>query len=266
MVRESLKEIEQTGDIYYFGKHMKKLRLSCFIGLVVCFVSLNLSGQNATVKNSKFIVEPSLPWSQRMAETVMYDFPEVWKMEEAKEVKWAYTKGLLCSSFLDLWKETGNRIYFNYVKAYADALIDKNGTIRGYKTEDYNLDQINAGKMLFVLYAETKELRYETALKTLRRQFDNQPRTTEGGFWHKKVYPHQMWLDGVYMGAPFYAHYGKQYNEPKSIDDAIHWIILMEKKSRDPKTGLLYHAWDESKEQKGAETSIIPQPPVDLRN
>lgn len=231
---------------------MKRFRLSLFIGLVVCSVSLNLSGQKPIVKKSDYVVSPTLPWSQKMAETILHDYPEVWQIEGGKGVKWAYTNGLLCSSFLDLWKTTGNRAYFNYVKAYADALIKENGIIHGYKIEDYNIDQINAGKMLFELYAETKDQRYEIALKTLRKQFDNHPRTLEGGFWHKKVYPHQMWLDGIYMGAPFYANYGKQYNEPKSIDEAINWVILMEKKSRDPKTGLLYHAWDESKEQQWA--------------
>jgi unsaturated rhamnogalacturonyl hydrolase len=231
---------------------MKRFRLSLFIGLVVCCFSFNLAGQKTIVKKSDDVVSPTLPWSQRMAETILHDYPEVWQIEGGKEVKWAYTYGLLCSSFLDLWKTTGNRTYFNYVKAYADALINENGVIHGYKIEDYNIDQINAGKMLFELYAETKDQRYEIALKTLRKQFDNHPRTLEGGFWHKKIYPHQMWLDGIYMGAPFYTHYGKQYNEPKNIDEAINWVILMEKKSRDPKTGLLYHAWDESKEQKWA--------------
>ena len=239
---------------------MKIIRLSLFIGFAINFISLIASGQNQTVKNTEYIVDPSLPWSQRMAETIMYYFPQVWQMEEGKAIKWAYTKGLACDAFLSLWKATGNRAYFNYAKAYADTMINKDGVIYGYKISDYNIDNINPGKMLFELYAETKDYRYETALKTLRRQFDNHPRTTEGGFWHKKVYPHQMWLDGLYMGAPFYAHYGKQYNEPGSIDDAIKWVILMEKKSRDSETGLLYHAWDESKGQKWADknTGLSP--------
>ena len=239
---------------------MKLLRLSFFVGLLVCCVSYHVSGQKTDIKKVNCLIEPSLPWSQRMANSIICDYPEVWKMEESEKIKWAYTKGLACDAFLSLWKSTGNRVYFNYAKAYADTLIDKNGVIYGYKMEDYNMDNINSGKMLFDLYAETKDPRYETALKTLRKQFDNHPRTTEGGFWHKKVYPHQMWLDGVYMGAPFYVHYGKVYKEPKCIDDAINWVVLMEKKSRDPKTGLLYHAWDESKEQKWAnkETGQAP--------
>ncbi len=239
---------------------MKIVRILFFTVLVICCNSFLIFGQKAVVKGSKYLVNPTLPWSERMARTILYDFPGVWQMEGGKEVKWAYTKGLACSAFLELWKKTGNRTYFEYPKAYADTLISEKGIIRGYKMEDYNIDQINAGKMLFDLYAETRDQRYETALRTLRRQFDHHPRTKEGGLWHKKVYPHQMWLDGLYMGAPFYARYGKQYNEPQSIDDAMNWVILMEKKSRDPKTGLLYHAWDESKEQRWAnkETGLSP--------
>jgi len=232
---------------------MKQLKISFLVGVIAGFAVLNLSAQKVTVKKT-------LPWSQRMAETIMIDYPEIWKMEGGEKIKWSYTKGLACDAFLALWKATGNQAYFNYAKAYADTMINKDGVIYGYKIEDYNIDNINPGKMLFELYAETKDQRYETVLKTLRRQFDNHPRTTEGGFWHKKVYPHQMWLDGLYMGAPFYAHYGKQYKEPKCIDEAIDWVILMEKKSRDPKTGLLYHAWDEAKQQKWAdkETGLSP--------
>lgn len=239
---------------------MKLLRFSFIIGLLISGVSFSLCGQKKDVIKSNCLIESSLPWSQRVAKTIMCDYPEVWKMEESEKIKWAYTKGLACDAFLALWKVTGNRAYFNYAKAYADTMIDKSGVVYGYKMEDYNIDNINPGKMLFDLFAETKDPRYETVLKTLRRQFENHPRTTEGGFWHKKVYPHQMWLDGVYMGAPFYAHYGKVYKEPKCIDDAVNWVVLMEKKSRDPKTGLLYHAWDESKEQKWAnnETGQAP--------
>ena len=239
---------------------MKLLRLASLILFLLSFISCYDSGQKETSSKSKYVVDISLPWSQRMAETIMFDFPEVWQMEKGKEFKWAYTKGLVCSAFLELWKATGNRNYFKYAKAYADTMINENGIIYKYKMEDYNIDNINPGKMLFELYAETKDQRYEIALKTLRRQLVNHPRTKAGGFWHKKRYPHQMWLDGLYMGAPFYARYGKLYNEPESVDEAVKWIILMEEKARDSKTGLLYHAWDESREQRWAnkETGLAP--------
>jgi unsaturated rhamnogalacturonyl hydrolase len=182
----------------------------------------------------------------------MHDYPEMWRMEDAEKIKWSYTKGLMSEAFLALWKETGDSAYFNYARAYADTMINAEGEIFGYKMEDYNIDNINPGKMLFELYAETGDPRYETAIHTLRRQLVNHPRTEAGGFWHKKRYPHQMWLDGLYMGSVFYARYGVEYNEPEDLFDAASWIILMEEKARDPKSGLLYHAWDESKEQQWA--------------
>jgi len=222
------------------------------IGLSICILACNDSSQETDNSNNN-LVSQSLPWSQRMAETIMLDSPEVWQMGNGKRKKWTYTSGLACDAFLALWQETGNQTYFNYAKSYADTMINENGMIYGYKMDDYNIDKINPGKMLFELHAETKDKRYETALKTLRKQLVNHPRTKAGGFWHKKRYPHQMWLDGLYMGAPFYARYGKQYNEPESVNEAVDWIILMERKSRDTKTGLLYHAWDESKEQRWAD-------------
>ena len=109
-------------------------------------------------------------------------------------------------------------------------MINDEGVIYGYKMEDYNIDKINPGKMLFELYSETRDPRYEIALQTLRQQLTHHPRTEAGGFWHKQRYPHQMWLDGLYMGGPFYARYGKEYNEPQSVDEAVQWIIVMEQK------------------------------------
>ena len=134
------------------------------------------------------------------------------------------------------------------MKDYADTLIDNNGIIKGYKKEDYNIDKINSGKMLFHLYKRTGDNRYKIAMDTLRDQLRGHPRTKIGGFWHKKRYTHQMWLDGLYMGGPFYAQYAKEFNEPESFDEIALWYMNMEKVTRDTETGLLYHGWDESKE------------------
>lgn len=239
---------------------MNRIHFSIAIGLLLSVFCFESCKQQPAEENSKSTISADLPWSQRMAETIMKDFPDVWRMEEAEDIKWAYTKGLACDAFIALWKESGENRYFDYAKAYADTMIDDEGTIYGYKMEDFNIDKINSGKMLFELYAETKDPRYEIALKTLRLQLYNHPRTEAGGFWHKKRYPHQMWLDGLYMGGVFYTRYGLEYNEPQSVDEAVDWIILMEEKSRDPETGLLYHAWDESGEQLWAdkETGLSP--------
>jgi unsaturated rhamnogalacturonyl hydrolase len=233
---------------------MKQKRIpivATFAMLLVLFIAACSQTQN---KGSKDAAETAGNWSLRMAGTIMKDYPELWRMEEAEKIKWAYAKGLMCDAFIALWKETGNKVYFEYAQAYADTMIDKSGMIYGYKMEDYNIDKINPGKMLFSLLEETGDLRYETAIHTLRRQLAEHPRTEAGGFWHKKRYPHQMWLDGLYMGSVFYARYGKEYNEPGNLVDAANWIILMEEKARDPETGLLHHAWDESREQQWADS------------
>jgi len=231
---------------------MKRTRITTITGIIFLTIGLLLSCGQRPQKESVYAIDPSLNWSARIAETIMHDSPEMWRLEEAEKIKWAYTKGLLCDAYLDLWNETGNESYFNYARAYADTMIDKHGVIYGYKMEDFNIDKINPGKMLFRLFEETGDQRYETVIHTLRKQLVDHPRTEAGGFWHKKRYPHQMWLDGLYMGSVFYARYGKQYNEPENLMDAANWIILMEEKARNPETGLLHHAWDESREQQWA--------------
>ena len=226
------------------------LSLACFESCV----------QQPGKQESKTTFPADVPWSQRMAETIMHDFPELWRTEEEDRIKWAYTKGLAGDAYIALWKETGDPRYFNYAMAWADTMINDEGVIYGYTMEKFNIDNINPGKLLFELYENTGDPRYEITIKTLRNQLVNHPRTEAGGFWHKKRYPHQMWLDGLYMGGVFYARYGVKYNEPQSVDEAVHWITLMEEKSRDPETGLLYHAWDESREQLWAdkETGLSP--------
>jgi len=239
---------------------MKRIHFNLLLGLLLCCTGFQSCNRQPAQKKSPLALDTELPWSQRMAETIMHDFPELWRTEEADAIKWAYTKGLACDAFIALWKQSGDSRYFDYAKAWADTMINDEGIIYGYEMEAYNIDKINPGKMLFELYTETKDPRYETALKTLRKQLVNHPRTEAGGFWHKERYPHQMWLDGLYMGGVFYTRYGIDYNEPESVDEAVHWIILMEEKSRDPESGLLYHAWDESGEQHWAdkETGLSP--------
>jgi unsaturated rhamnogalacturonyl hydrolase len=178
--------------------------------------------------------------------------------------KWNYDTGLGLRGFLAVWQKTHDVRYFQYVKRTIDGLIDAEGAIKGYQLDDYNLDQVNAGKVLFTLleYAtEAKDqVRYKKALAQLRAQLATQPRTKEGGFWHKKVYPSQMWLDGVYMSSPFLAEYAATFHEPGLFDEVAKQILLVEKHTRDTKSGLLFHGWDESKAQKWAnpETGASP--------
>jgi len=188
-----------------------------------------------------------------MGETLIKDFPDLWTIESPERVRWTYTLGLVSSAMLDLWEYTGEQKYFDYVEFFADSVVTDRGEIRTYKLEDYNIDQINSGKMLLRLYEITGKPKYRIAADTLRAQLDRHPQTKIGGFWHKQIYPHQMWLDGLYMGGPFLAQYAATFGKPEDFDLVVKWFVNMEKVSRDPETGLLYHGWDESGQQQWAD-------------
>ncbi|HXH90240.1 MAG TPA: glycoside hydrolase family 88 protein, partial [Thermoanaerobaculia bacterium] len=191
-------------------------------------------------------------WSSRMAESVMKRTPDPLLLDSDKP-KWDYTQGLVLKAMFDLAQRTGDERYRKYATAWYDGMIDADGTIHGYRLDEYSLDRINPGKPLFALYEKTHDEKYRKAIETLRRQLREQPRNADGGFWHKKRYPHQMWLDGLYMAAPFLAQYGKVFHEPAAFDDVITQFVLMEKHARDESTGLLTHGWDESRLQKWAD-------------
>lgn len=193
-----------------------------------------------------------VPWSVRMADSDMIRNPKASLLDFAPEPRWNYTNGLVCTALEQVWKKTGDEKYYNYIKAYADEMITSDGTIKGYKPDEYNIDKVNSGKFLFAVYERTKDAKYEKAIRLLRDQMRTHPRTSEGGFWHKKIYPHQMWLDGLYMGSPFLAQYAKVFNEPATFDDVAMQITLVDKHTYDEKTGLFYHAWDESRTQRWA--------------
>jgi len=199
-----------------------------------------------------FAQTPAKPRYVQMADSVIARAPNPLILDSA-EPKWEYTHGLVLKSVFAVGEKTGDPRYFDYAKRYYDEMIGADGSIRTYVLEEYNIDRINPGKALFSLYEKTKEEKYLKALQLLRRQMKEHPRTKEGGFWHKKRYPWQMWLDGLYMGSPFLAQYARVFDEPALLDDVANQFVWMEKHARDPKTGLLYHGWDESREQKWAD-------------
>ncbi|OHD79150.1 MAG: hypothetical protein A3J97_01245 [Spirochaetes bacterium RIFOXYC1_FULL_54_7] len=173
----------------------------------------------------------------------------VMRRYQPRDFRWHYEDGLVLQSIYKLGRTHDCRDYLDWVQSMMDARIREDGSIDSYREEDYNLDQINPGKLLFELYQGTGELKYRIALETLRGQLRNQPRTASGGFWHKKIYPHQMWLDGLYMQGPFYARYAREFGSSEDWNDLLSQLVLVEKHTRDPRTGLLHHAWDESRKQ-----------------
>ena len=196
----------------------------------------------------------------KMADSEMKQFPEPWTVDYNPKPVWNYTQGLVAQAMIQVWKAGNNKAYYTYAKEYADKFIDSKGNISGYKIEEYNIDCVNSGKFLFDLFEKTKDERYRKAIILLRNQLKTQPRTSEGGFWHKQRYPNQMWLDGLYMGGPFYAQYAVAFNEPAIFDDVVNQFVIIHKHTFNPEIGLNYHGWDESKTQKWAnpETGCSP--------
>ncbi len=185
-------------------------------------------------------------WSRRTADVVMRRLPVVAE-------RWDYQWGVLLKGIEDVWRATGDARYFEYIKSNFDLFVGPDGSIATYKKDDYNIDFINPGKLLFALHRETRDERYRRAIETLRAQLRAQPRTPSGGFWHKQVYPVQMWLDGIYMGSPFLAQYAATFDEPDAFADVVHQIALIFEHTRDPQSGLLYHGWAESRSEAWAD-------------
>ncbi|KAA6336997.1 Unsaturated rhamnogalacturonyl hydrolase YteR [termite gut metagenome] len=204
--------------------------------------------------------ENSKPYSVWMAESEIQRNPELWKVDFVNTPKWDYTQGLIALSMVSVSEASGNLRFFEYAKAFADTFIDSEGRIMTYKVSDYNLDRLNGGKFLWKLYHRTQEEKYYKAIVHLREQLDTQPRTVEGGFWHKKIYPCQMWLDGLYMGGPFYAQCASEFDIPSDFDDVTNQFTLIYRRTYDVRTGLNFHGWDESREQAWAdkETGCSP--------
>jgi unsaturated rhamnogalacturonyl hydrolase len=202
----------------------------------------------------------AVPLSERMASTVMMMWKDSLATDPDKPEKWSYEQGVLLKGIEGVWLDTGDGRYFRYIQHITDRFINEDGTIRTYKLEDYNIDNLLPGRNLLLLYKVTGQEKYRKAAALLREQLRTHPRTSEGGFWHKKVYPTQMWLDGLYMGEPFYAEYAATFHDTAAFDDIAKQFILMERHTRDSKTGLLYHGWDESRKQRWADPAMGHSP------
>lgn len=219
-------------------KSISKLTVAALIGII------SLQSQKAHAAS-----EPKV--SEEIAKTIMSKWP--YPIEnESRRIKWTYETGVFLEGIKDVWQSTAKKEYFDYLQKAMDTYVDESGNIKTYKKEDYNIDNIKTGRTLLLLYRVTGKQKYFKAAAKLKEQLDDQPRTKAGSFWHKKIYPHQVWLDGLYMGMPFYTEWASMFNDTKIYEDVANQFVHIEKEARDPKTGLIYHAWDESREQKWA--------------
>ena len=201
-------------------------------------------------------IDTNLPMAVRMSRSEMLRHPDYKTIDGNTKLKWNYTHGLLCQAIFAAYDYYhGDTLdcsdLYTYAKGYYEATINSQGTIYNYKERNYSLDHVNPGKNLFRLYEETGDARYLTAMKTLRKQLKNQPRTSDDGFWHKQNYPYQMWLDGLYMGTPYYARYARDFEDDPaaSYADVIKQFNLVAQHTLDDHSGLYRHGWDEKRAQ-----------------
>ncbi len=202
--------------------------------------------------------DAAIAWSRKLADTQL----KLWgdhlvrgnfDQDIRNYARWSYTTGLLCQAYDDLGLATSDPKYTDQAYRIIDSYVNEAGEIAGYQIDRYNIDQVNSGKMVLRLYDRTGLEKFKIAADTLREQLVGHPRTSEGGFWHKQIYPYQLWLDGVYMGMPFLAGWEVMFNQGKGVSEAVHEFELVRKYCKDPKTGLYYHAWDEKAEQYWAD-------------
>ncbi len=202
------------------------------------------------------------PYSVQMAESFMTWHKDSITVKPNKPAAWDYEQGLALKALEKVWYRTGDGKYFEYIRKDIDRYVQKDGSIRTYAYNDFNLDNIPTGRALLMLAQQTQpdKEKYIKAAHLLWKQIENQPKTKEGGYWHKQRYPYQMWLDGLFMCEPFAAEYSRLFNKPEHFDDIARQFALIEKYAVDEQTGLVYHGYDESREQKWADkkTGLSP--------
>lgn len=223
-----------------------KSRNLVILVLIVIGLSAAAFGQTPTV-------------SEQLADTAMN---RIWvdaRNQPGIPPRWNYEQGVILKAIEQMWYSTGDAKYFRHIQKGMDHWIDENGNHRDYHLEEYNIDHVTPATAMLTLFRATGNEKYRKMVEMFRSQLKTHPRTNEGGFWHKKIYPYQMWLDGLYMGQPFFAEYSSVFGED-NWNDIANQFVWMEKHSRDAKTGLLYHGWDESKQQKWADKTTGRSP------
>ena len=212
----------------------------------------------------KFRDATPLEWSVRIARSEMARQGERMFADANPKAKWSYTTPLFGLSLMRLGDHLGDASYTTYGARTATSFLAADGSIPAYKKSEYNIDLVAPGKVLVRLWetgsAADRTPALRAAIENLRDQMRTHPRTKEGGFWHKQRYPHQMWLDGLFMASPFLAHYAKTFDEPALFDEVAKQIVLMDKHAYDPATGLHFHAWDEARAQPWADKETGDSP------
>ena len=199
--------------------------------------------------------QPYKNYSEWLTHSEMKRVPHSYLLDFSKKPKWSYVMGIEMEGMLDTYEayKEGNEAILEYLKEYPKTMIDEKGNITGYKYEDFNLDNVRTAKFILRMHNIAPTKGTEKALKTLFKQLVNQPRTKEGVYWHKAIYANQVWLDGIFMGLPFYCNYAVQTMKPKKaekyLNDAVDQMVKTDYRTYDEKTQLWKHAWDETHQQ-----------------
>ena len=235
---------------------MSMKRFILLFSVAAMLISCNSeAGSVLPAKENKY-----LQLGQEIARSEMSHNPALWTCDGATSPKWEYTPTLIARAFLEMYDATKDTAYLGHVQRFADLFIGEDGSILTYKKSLYNMDRIQGGNFLILLNEISSKPQYVTAIETLREQLSEQPRTSEGGFWHKQVYPNQMWLDGLFTGTTFYARYAAWKPEPEDWADVANQFITVDKHTVKA-NGLNYHGWDESRQMgwSNPETGCSPE-------
>ena len=212
--------------------------------------AMNISYDNLKINGNVVLSEmPYKYYSEWMTHSEMQRVPHSYLLDFAKKPHWSYTSGTEMCAMLDTYKEYKDESIYSYLQEYPETMIDENGVATGYKYEAFNLDNVRPGKFLISMYKMNPQKNQLEILKTLFKQLEKQPRTKEGVFWHKAIYANQVWLDGIFMGLPFYTEAApmlKGKKAKKYYEDIIDQVVKTDKRTYDAKTGLWKHAWDET--------------------
>lgn len=191
-----------------------------------------------------------------------------WNLEmirSGKCNKWNYIDGCMITGILERYEITGEARFLDFADRFMSGFVEEDGRIRTYDPAEYSLDNVNPAKNLITLHDLTGKEKYRKALELVRSQLSTMPRTPEGNFWHKLIYPNQVWLDGIYMALPFYMEYEKRFDAQKDCEDICRQIANVEIRMRDPKTGLYYHGYDASRKMYWADPDTGCSPNFWLR-
>ncbi|MEO8735719.1 MAG: glycoside hydrolase family 88 protein [Edaphobacter sp.] len=199
--------------------------------------------------------------SRTMAAMVIQEWPAGVVSTTGHPGAWGYEEGVLLDGMAAEWHTTADGQDFHYIKAAVDKYVTADGAITGYEPKAHSLDNIEMGRSVLLVYRVTQQPKYYKAARFLYEQLAVQPRTSSGGYWHKQIYPNQMWLDGAYMAEPFRAAYAATFHQPGDFADIARQLLLMDAHMRDPKTSLMRHGWDESKRMQWADvrTGLSPE-------